>query len=60
MLVASPQLIKAGIVELQETAMVRQRLSKHVPEATNTYTTIEELLEVVFFIQFWSYQILIM
>jgi hypothetical protein len=52
------QRIKAGIAEHQETGMVRQRLGKHVPEATNTYSTIEELPDVVFSVQFRSYQIL--
>jgi hypothetical protein len=36
--------LKAGIVELQQTFIVRQHLGKHILAATNTYATIEELL----------------
>jgi hypothetical protein len=36
--------LKAGIVEPQETFCVRQRFGKHVPAATNTQVTTDELL----------------
>jgi hypothetical protein len=36
------------IMEPEETSITRQRLSKHVPAATNTQATIEELLEAMF------------
>jgi hypothetical protein len=36
------------IVEPGEMAAARQRFGKRVPAATNTYTTIEELLDAVF------------
>jgi hypothetical protein len=32
--------MKAGIVELEETAVTTERLSKHVSEATNTHPKI--------------------
>jgi hypothetical protein len=35
-------------VEPDEADLVRQRLDKHVSEATDTHATTEELLEVVF------------
>jgi hypothetical protein len=35
--------MKAGIVEQEQTSIARQRLSKHIPVATNEQTTIEEL-----------------
>jgi hypothetical protein len=35
------------IVEPEETAVTRQRLSKHVPTTTNTHTTIEDLWDAV-------------
>jgi hypothetical protein len=35
--------MKAGIAEPQQTSIVRQRLDKHIPAATNTQTTFEEL-----------------
>jgi hypothetical protein len=40
----SPQRMKAGIRELKKTALARQ----HVPAATNTRATVEQLLDVVF------------
>jgi hypothetical protein len=40
--------LKAGIVELKETAIAGRWLGKHVPAATDMDTTIEELLEAVF------------
>jgi hypothetical protein len=40
--------LKAGVVEQEEMAIVRQRKSKHVSAATNKRTTIEEVLEAVF------------
>jgi hypothetical protein len=39
-------------VQPEETSTVRQRLSKHVPAATNTQATTEELLETVFSVGF--------
>jgi hypothetical protein len=53
-----PQSLKAGIVEAEETAAARQRLGKHLPAATNTHVTIEELLDAEFSMRFMSYQIL--
>jgi hypothetical protein len=38
-------------MEPEEMAVARQRLSKHFPTATNTHTTVEELLVVVFSMQ---------
>lgn len=32
-----------------ETAVARQRLGKHVSAATDTYATIEEILEAMFY-----------
>jgi hypothetical protein len=46
------------MVELEKNAVARKRLGKHVPAATNTRTTIEELLEAVFSMQYVPYQIL--
>jgi hypothetical protein len=40
--------LKAGIAELEETYIVRQRLDKQVSAATGTQTTIEELLGTTF------------
>jgi hypothetical protein len=40
--------LKAGIVEPQETSIVKQRLGKHVHAAANTQETIEVLLETMF------------
>jgi hypothetical protein len=37
-------------VEPGKTAIARQRFSRHVPVAMNTHATIEQLLEVVWFI----------
>jgi hypothetical protein len=34
------------MAEPEETAVAKQWLGKHVPAATNTHATIEELLEV--------------
>jgi hypothetical protein len=45
-------------VETEETAVARQRLSKQVPVAMNTHTTIEELWDAMFSTQSVSYQIL--
>jgi hypothetical protein len=42
--------LKASSSELEETAVARERLGKHVPAATNTDATIEELLEAVFYV----------
>jgi hypothetical protein len=42
---------KARIVESEETAVTRQRLGKHIPAATNTHATMEELLDMVFSVQ---------
>jgi hypothetical protein len=36
------------IVEPEETAVAMQRLGKHVPAATNTHATTQELLDSVF------------
>jgi hypothetical protein len=44
------QCLKVGIVESQETSIARQLLGKQVSAATDTQTTIEELLETVFFV----------
>jgi hypothetical protein len=35
--------LKAGIVEPEQTSITTQRLVKHIPAATNTQATIEEL-----------------
>jgi hypothetical protein len=40
--------LKAGIVEPEEASTAMQRFDKHVPAATNTQATIEELFETVF------------
>jgi hypothetical protein len=40
--------LKAGIVEPKEKAVARHQLSKYIPAAINTNTTIGELLDVVF------------
>jgi hypothetical protein len=40
--------MKAGIVQLEETAVARYRVGKQVSAATNTYATLEELLDAVF------------
>jgi hypothetical protein len=53
-----PQLVKAGIVEPEETVVARQRLGNHFPAATNTHATVEELMDVVFSMRSVSYQIL--
>jgi hypothetical protein len=45
-------------VEAEEMAIARQWLDKHVPAVTNTYATIEELLDAVFSMQSVSYQII--
>jgi hypothetical protein len=37
----SPLGQKAGILEPEETAIIRQQLSKHVPTATNAHATIK-------------------
>jgi hypothetical protein len=37
-----------------------QQLGNHVPTGTNTYETVEELLDAMFFMPSMSYQILIM
>jgi hypothetical protein len=37
--------LKDGIVEPKEKVVVRHRLSKHDPAATNTHTTIGERLD---------------
>jgi hypothetical protein len=37
--------------------VARQRLGKHVPAAMNTHATIEELLDVAFYMRLVSYQI---
>jgi hypothetical protein len=52
-----PQRLKAAIVEPEETVVVRQRLGKHVPTATNTHATTEELLDAVFSMSSMSYQV---
>jgi hypothetical protein len=43
--------LKAGIVYLVETSIVRQRLSQHIPVATNTQETIELVLKTMFSVQ---------
>jgi hypothetical protein len=45
--VPHPYRLKAGKVEPKEMDVTKQRLGKHVPAATNTHTTIEELLYAV-------------
>jgi hypothetical protein len=40
--------LKPGILEPEETAVIMQRLGKHIPTATDTHATIEELLDAVF------------
>jgi hypothetical protein len=47
-----------SIIELEETAVARQRLSKHVSAATNTHATIEEMLEAVISMRYMSLQML--
>jgi hypothetical protein len=37
-------------VEPEEMVVARQQLSKHVPMATNTHATTEELLDAVFYV----------
>jgi hypothetical protein len=54
---ASPQRLKAGIVEPEEMTLVRKRLGKHIPAATNIHA-ITELLDEVFSMRYVSYQIL--
>jgi hypothetical protein len=49
-----PQHLKAGIVELEETAFARQRLCKHVPTSMNAHATVE-VLDAVFSIRSVSY-----
>jgi hypothetical protein len=44
--------LKARSAEQKETTVARERLGKHVPVATDTQATIEELLEAVF--SMWS------
>jgi hypothetical protein len=46
-----------GIAEPEETAITSQRLGKHVPATASTHETIE-LLDVVFYMQSVSYQML--
>jgi hypothetical protein len=41
-------LLKARIVESEETAVARKLHGKHISSVTNTHATIEELLEAVF------------
>jgi hypothetical protein len=53
----SPQSLKARIVDPEETAVAKQRLSKHIPTATNTEAKIEELLKAVFSMLSMSHQI---
>jgi hypothetical protein len=48
---------KSVVVQLEETIIARQRLSKHIPAATNKYATTEELFEAVFSMRFVWYQI---
>jgi hypothetical protein len=36
-----PQLLKARIVEAEETAVASQGIGKHIPPATNTHATLE-------------------
>jgi ribosome-interacting GTPase 1 len=42
---------KVGIVEPEETAVAMQRMGKHASAATNQHAAIEELLEMVFYMQ---------
>jgi hypothetical protein len=42
---------EGGIVEPEETSIASQRLSKHVPAATNAQALIEVFLEMVFSIR---------
>jgi hypothetical protein len=49
---------QAGIVEPEETAVARQRLSKHIPSATNAHARIEEHFHMLFSLLSVSYQIL--
>jgi hypothetical protein len=43
--------MKAGIMGPGKSAIVRQRLDKRLPVATNAHATIEELLHAVFSIR---------
>jgi hypothetical protein len=52
----SPQRMKPKLVEPEETSVVRQRLSKHVPTAINTHATTEELFDMLFSIRSVSYK----
>jgi hypothetical protein len=44
---------KTRIVEPEEFAIVRQRLSKHVTLVVDMHTTIEQLLEAIFPVKFF-------
>jgi hypothetical protein len=48
---------KSGIVEPEETTVAWQRLVEHVPAATNTHSTIEELLDAVLSMRFVYYML---
>jgi hypothetical protein len=52
-----PQHMKVGIVEPKETAVAKQRTSKHIPKETNT-NAITELLDAVLSMRAKSYQII--
>jgi hypothetical protein len=49
-----PQLLKAGIVEPEEVAIVRKQIGEHISTAINTDGTLEELLGCVFSMQSMS------
>jgi hypothetical protein len=49
---------QARLVEPEDTAIARQRLSEHVPATTNTHATTEVLLDEMFSMWFVLCQIL--
>jgi hypothetical protein len=52
------RLLKAGIVETEDTAVGRQRFAKHFPAATITHATTEKPLGAVFSMRSVTYHIL--
>jgi hypothetical protein len=56
-LAVSPQCLKAGTAEPEETVITRQQLRKNVPAEINTHTATEELLNAEFSVRSMFYQI---
>jgi hypothetical protein len=52
----SPESRNSAVRSSAGTAIARQRLGKHVPAATNTHATIEEMLNASFSMRSVSYQ----